>query len=231
MKTIGIIGAMDLEIRTLIEKTKVISVKNIVGANFILGSLEGNNAVLVKCGIGKVNAAVCTQIMIDMYGVDCIINIGVAGALAEGLNVGDVVISSDAMHHDINVEALGYAPGVIPDMETSLFEADSRLIETAKEALAECGIKGMVGRVAGGDIFVADSRLKEYIVNNFNAACCEMEGSAIAQTCYLNKIPFVIIRAMSDSADNSGNMDYPAFKALAAAQSEKIVSLMLAKIS
>lgn len=227
MKTIGIIGAMDIEVDKIKDLLNVVSVKNIAGMDFVLGSAEGNSIVLVRCSVGKVNAAVCTQIMIDMYAVDYVINTGVAGGLAESLEIGDVVISSDVMHHDMNVESLGYAPGVIPDMDCSLFEADETLVELAKNALSESGLKGVIGRVASGDVFVADNSLKGYIINNFGAACCEMEGAGIAQTCYLNRIPFVVIRAISDSANNEGAMDYPAFKALAAENSQKIIHYMV----
>lgn len=230
MKTIGIIGAMDLEIKKLREHLNVISVKNIVGMDFILGKLDGNNVVLVQCGIGKVNAAVCTQVMIDMYAVDCIINTGVGGAVNPELEIGDIVISKDAMQHDMNVEPLGYPPGIIPDMDVSLFKADKELVKAAREALTECGFRGLIGRIASGDRFVASSKLKKYIGESFGADCCEMEGGAVAQTCFLNKIPFVIIRAISDTADDSGDVDYPAFKESSAVKSEKIVRIMVRKI-
>lgn len=230
MNTIGIIGAMDIEIEGIKSITNVISVKNIAGMNFALGSLEGKNVVIAQCGVGKVNAAVCTQIMADMYGVDCVINVGVAGGLAKGLEIGNVVISSDVCQHDMDVTGLGYSVGVIPDMETSLFEADEAMIDAARKALMECGIKGMIGRVAGGDVFVCSNELKDKISNTFGACCCEMEGGAIAQVCYLNKLPFVIIRAISDSADDSGSMDYPEFKKLAAENSQRILKVMLSLI-
>ncbi|MCD8214671.1 MAG: 5'-methylthioadenosine/adenosylhomocysteine nucleosidase [Clostridiales bacterium] len=230
MKTIGIIGAMDLEIQKIKGLLNVITTKNAAGMDFTLGMLEGRSIVIAMCGVGKVNAAVCTQIMIDLFAVDCIINVGVAGGLSPGLEMGDIVISSDAMQHDMNVEGLGYARGVIPDMETSLFKAAPELIETAEDALISCGLKGVIGRVAAGDVFVCDKSLKDYIINSFDAACCEMEGGAIAQTCYLNKVPFVIIRAISDSADDSGSMDYPAFKRMAAENSGKIVHYMIKNI-
>ncbi len=230
MKTIGIIGAMDIEIQKIKSELNVITTKNAAGIDFTLGTCEGSSVVLAMCGVGKVNAAVCAQIMIDLFAVDCIINTGVAGGLAHGLEIGDVVVSSDAMQHDMNVEGLGYAPGVIPDMEASLFEADEVLIETAKNALLDCGLKGVIGRVASGDVFVCDKALKESIIKNFKAACCEMEGGAIAQTCYLNRLPFVIIRAISDSADDSGSMDYPTFKKMAAENSARIVHYMIKNI-
>ncbi|MCD8091092.1 MAG: 5'-methylthioadenosine/adenosylhomocysteine nucleosidase [Clostridiales bacterium] len=231
MKTIGVIGAMDLEIQKIKSTMNVITTKNAAGMDFTLGTSEGNSIVLAMCGVGKVNAAVCTQIMIDLFAVDCIINVGVAGGLASGLEIGDIVISSDAMQHDMNAEGLDYPQGIIPDMETSLFKADECLIETARAALISCGLKGVIGRVASGDIFVCESSVKEYIVKHFEAACCEMEGAAIAQTCYLNKLPFVVIRAISDSADDSGSMDYPTFKAMAAENSGRIVHYMIKNIN
>ncbi|MCC8097389.1 MAG: 5'-methylthioadenosine/adenosylhomocysteine nucleosidase, partial [Eubacterium sp.] len=223
MKTIGIIGAMDIEIQRIKGMLNNASTKTAAGMDFTTGLLEGKNVVAAMCGVGKVNAAVCTQIMIDMFDVDCIINVGVAGGLAPGLEIGNIVISTDAVQHDMDVEGLGYPRGVIPDMESSVFKADPVLMEKAENALEACGFKGIKGRVAAGDVFVCDKALKDSIIKDFGAACCEMEGGAIAQTCVLNKVPFVIIRAISDSADDSGSMDYPAFKELAAANSEKIV--------
>ncbi|MCD7778490.1 MAG: 5'-methylthioadenosine/adenosylhomocysteine nucleosidase [Clostridiales bacterium] len=230
MKTIGIIGAMDIEIQRIKSMLNVVTTKTAAGMDFTVGLLEGKSVVAAMCGVGKVNAAVCTQIMIDMFAVDCIINVGVAGGLAPGLEIGDIVISTDAIQHDMNVEGLGYPKGVIPDMESSVFKADPYLTEKAENALATCGLKGIKGRIAAGDVFVCDQALKDSIIKDFGGACCEMEGGAIAQTCVLNKIPFVIIRAISDSADDSGSMDYPAFKKLAAANSERIVHHMIKNI-
>ena len=227
MKTIGIIGAMDLETENIKKLINIASVRRIAGMDFSLGSFEKNSVVVVRCGVGKVNAAICAQILIDLYGVDCIINTGVAGGLDANVGIGDIVISSDVMHHDMDASGLGFAPGVIPDMAVSLFEADKELVSRAKAALSECALKGVVGRVAGGDVFVSDDLLKKHIRDSFGAVCCEMEGSGIAQTCHLNGVPFVIIRAISDSADNAGSMDYPVFKALAAENSQKLVHCII----
>lgn len=210
MKTIGIIGAMEEEVVLLKNNTEIVSAKNIVGTDFFMGKMLGKSVVIVKCGIGKVNAAICTQVLIDIYGVDYIINTGVAGAISETLKVGDVVISSDLLQHDFDTSATGDPLGVIPRLHESTFKADEELVRIAEEASRVC-IKNeniVVGRIATGDQFISDSSSKERIWNNFKPSCVEMEGAAIAQTCYLNKIPFVVIRSISDSADEEAPTNF-----------------------
>jgi len=211
MKTIGIIGAMEEEISALREISEIINVKNIAESDFYMCKLSGKNVVLNRCGIGKVNAAIATQIMIDMYGVDCVINIGLAGAINEDLKIGDIVVSSDAIHHDFDATGFGYKLGEIPRASTSEFVADDKLIQAAKQCAILANIKREqihIGRVATGDVFVSDKEEKEFIWRKFNAYCAEMEGAAIAQTCYLNKLPFVIIRSISDTADGDAEGDF-----------------------
>ena len=199
--TIGLIGAMDIEIQTIKEDMNVISAKNIVGLDFYMGTLNGQSIVLVRSGWGKVNAAVCTQILIDMYAVDMIINIGVAGAIAPDLHIGDTVISDDLVQHDFDTTAVGDEISSVIGSKTCYFKADDQLIKLAFDAARSLDLNVCMGRVASGDKFVSSPEEKERIWKIFKAKCCEMEGAAIAQTCFLNKIPFVVLRSISDNAD------------------------------
>ena len=228
MKTIGIIGAMDEEIAFIKEIAEIVTAKNILGLDFYITKFGGNSVIIVKCGIGKVNAAACTQVLIDHFSVDCVINIGVAGAVYKELNIGDVVISTDALQHDMDVSALGDPVGTIPRMEESRFKADEELIalaEKAGEALENH--KVFKGRVASGDQFIDSKEKKDWIHDTFDAYCTEMEGAAVAQAAYLNKVPYLIVRAISDKADDSAHMDYSEFEAKAV---EHSVNLMLALV-
>mgnify|MGYP000406185537 CR=1 FL=1 len=229
--TIGIIGAMEEEVINLRESMDVISAKNVIGLDFYLGKLGGKNAVVVRSGIGKVNAAVCTQVLIDLYAVDCVINIGVAGAIDKSLTIGDIVVSSDAMYHDFDTSALGDEPGIISRMDESFFPADEQLVKLAKETVEGLGYPVCIGRVASGDQFVASPELKSRIKSLFKPVCCEMEGAAIAHTSYLNKIPFVILRAISDNADDSGDVDYERFFRESALKAASIVKKMVENIN
>jgi adenosylhomocysteine nucleosidase len=228
--TIGIIGAMEEEVVNLRESMDVISAKNVVGLDFYLGKLSGNNVVVVRSGIGKVNAAICAQVLVDMYAVDCIINVGVAGAIDKSLTIGDIVISSDAVQHDFDTSALGDEPGVISRMDISVFPADEGLVNLAKETVESLGYPVYVGRVASGDQFVSSDEVKARVKKLFNASCCEMEGAAVAHAAYLNKIPFVVIRAISDNADDSGDIDYDRFFRESALKAACIIKKMIEKI-
>lgn len=232
MRTIGIIGAMEEEIEYLKNKADIISAKNIIGLDFYMGTMNGNSVVLVRSGIGKVNAALCTQILIDMYAVDCIINVGVAGAVEKDLEIGDIVISSDAVEHDFDTSPLGDPVGFISRMNITYFKADRELIETAMETAARIlpNAKIKEGTIASGDQFIADSSKRNYIKTSFGADCAEMEGAAVAHACYLNKLPFVIIRSISDKADDSSNSDYPSFFKKSAETASIIVFEMTKKI-
>lgn len=211
---IGIIGAMDEEVESLAAMMEDVVSEEIAAMTFKKGRLKGKDVVIVRSGIGKVNAAVCTQILVDKYNVSAVINTGVAGSLKNEINIGDIVISSDAIQHDMDATGFGYAPGVIPRMETSTFVADEKLIEAAKasllKTLPQLGV--FVGRVVSGDQFITDKDTKKRLVDNFAAYCTEMEGAAIAQAAYLNQVPFLIIRAISDKADDSASMDYGEFE-------------------
>lgn len=208
MKTIGIIGAMEEEIENIKPHINIISTKNIVGLDFFMGKMGGNNVVLVRSGIGKVNAAVCSQVLIDLYAVDYIINVGVAGAINKDLKIGDVVIATDVMHHDMDTTYFGDELGIIPRMEESCFMADDELIALmlkASEGVIENNI--VTGRIVSGDQFLCDVEKKNKIWSHFKASCVDMESAAIGQTCYLNKIPFAIIRSISDNSDEDNQYE------------------------
>ena len=201
------------------------------GMEFYEGVLYGKNVVVVKSGIGKVNAAICTQVLVDIFKVDAIINTGIAGSLNEKINIGDIVLSKDALQHDMDTSAFGDPIGVIPRMDVSTFPGDEKLIALAEECCSKVlpQIQTFVGRVVSGDQFISDKSKKQWLTDTFHGYCTEMEGAAIAHAAYLNGIPFLVIRAISDKADDSAGMDYPAFEAMAIENSVKLLSAMIEK--
>ena len=216
MKKLGIIGAMTVEVETLKAQMQDLVVTNRAGMEFFEGKLEGLDVVVVVCGVGKVNAALCVQVLCDCYGVTHIVNTGVAGSLDKDLDIGDLVISRDAMYHDFDCCHFGYAPGQVPGLPLS-FPADEAMIGYAKKAVEQIHPgHSRVGRVASGDQFVSDQTQKDGIIAKTGAVCTEMEGAAIAHTAWRNNVPFVILRAISDKADDSAEMDYPTFEKIAA---------------
>ena len=229
MIKLGIIGAMAVEVAALKEKMADLQTRLIAGMEFFEGTLEGLPAVVVQCGIGKVNAAMCTQILCSGFGVSHVVNTGIAGSLCSELDIGDLVVSRDAMYHDFDCNAFGYPHGKVPGMDVIAFPADKTLMDHAFAA-AESVNPGhtRVGRVASGDQFVCDQALKDKIISVTLAFCTEMEGAAIAHTAYRNGVPFVILRAISDKADGSAEMDYPTFEAIAADRCAR-VTLTMAK--
>ena len=214
---LGIIGAMQVEVEALVEKLTKANAKNIAGSTYYEGILEGLDVVVVQCGVGKVNAAMCVQTLCNLYRVTHIVNTGVAGSLRAELDIGDLVVSRDAMYHDFEVTALDYPYGKVPGMDVIAFPADEALMQAAFAA-AESVNPGhtKIGRVASGDQFVCRKEQKTHIISVTDAVCTEMEGAAIAHTAYRNGVPFVILRAISDKADDSAEMDYPTFEAIAA---------------
>lgn len=217
MNIIGIIGAMDEEVSRLKEKMQLNKIEHKAGMEFFEGDLAGKDVVIVRSGIGKVNAGICTQILVDDFHVEAVINTGVAGSLKNEINIGDIVLSSDALQHDMDATGFGYEPGIIPRMDNSVFVADEELLAVAEEVNKKVNpeIQTFVGRVVSGDQFISDKEKKDYLVKQFAGYCTEMEGAAIAQACYVNNIPFLVIRAISDKADNSATMDYGEFEAKA----------------
>lgn len=229
---IGIIGAMDEEVEQIVSAMELTRQETKASMTFNAGKLSGRDVVIVQSGIGKVNAAVCTQILVDDFNVDYVINTGIAGSLKAEIDIADVVISSDVLHHDMDATGFGYPLGQIPRMDTLSFAADDRLIKLAEEACAkvipQVGVH--VGRVVSGDQFISDKAVKDRISKNFEGFCTEMEGAAIAQTASLNGVPFVILRAISDKADDSATMDYPAFEKQAIANSVLLIKELVADI-
>ena len=225
----GIIGAMEEEIAKLKEDMTEIEEKNKAGMSFFRGKLHGKDVVVVRSGIGKVNAAICTQILACDYKIDRVINTGVAGGLYSELNVGDIVISSDAIYHDFDVTGFGYEEGIIPRMQTSTFTADNELALKAKKICEKVNpdIKCFIGRVVSGDQFISTNAKKEWLVEKFNGYCAEMEGCGIAHAAYLNNIPFVIIRAISDKADGSAKVDYSEFEMKAIEHTIKLMTKLI----
>ena len=214
---LGIIGAMAVEIAALKDNMEDIRESNQAGMTFYEGKLKGLSVVLVQCGVGKINAAMCTQILISCYGVTHVVNTGIAGSLCAELDIADLVISRDAIHHDFDLRFWGRPVGQVPGLDVIAFPADEALVNAAFAA-AEGVNPGhtKIGRVASGDQFICSAEQKDAIIANTQAVCAEMEGASIAHTAYRNGVPFVIVRAISDKADNSAEMDYPTFEALAA---------------
>lgn len=229
---IGIIGAMEEEVAQIVEVMEITETFERASMVFKKGTLNGKDVVIVRSGIGKVNAAVCTQILVDRFGVDYVVNTGIAGSLKAEIDIADVVLSSDVLHHDMDATGFGYALGQIPRMEVLSFKADDRLIEigkaACKKAAPDVGVH--VGRVVSGDQFISDKEIKDRLIKNFNGFCTEMEGAAIAQTAYLNNVPFLILRAISDKADDSATMDYPTFETMAIKNSVEILKELVAGI-
>lgn len=221
---IGIIGAMEEEITNLKSHMQVDEVQTIAGMSFFKGAVKGTKLVLVRSGIGKVNAGICTQILASVYGVDTVINTGIAGSLNADIDIGDIVVSTSLVQYDVDARNFGYKLGEIPRMNIVEFPADEYLIDKTQSVFDSLGlgIKLYKGMVATGDKFVSEDSLKAEIISNFHAYCVEMEGAAIAQAAMLNNMACVVIRAISDKADNSADVDYRSFEAKAIENMSKI---------
>lgn len=226
---IGIIGAMDEEIQNILEGMDSHTAKMKAGITYYNGVFNGYEIVLCKSGVGKVNASVCTQILIDEYSIEHIIFTGVAGAVHPELQIGDIVVSTDCVQHDMDVTALGFTLGEIPFTEVSIFESDAGLVNLAIAASEDivAGKKIMKGRILSGDQFIADRNKVKFLYEKFQGLCTEMEGAAVGQVCSMNGIPFVIIRSMSDQADGSADVNFQEFTKLASKNSYEIVNEMI----
>lgn len=229
---IGIIGAMEEEVALLKDAMEIEETSEYASMNFCRGVLCGKEAVVVKSGIGKVNAALCAQILVDRFGADMLINTGIAGSLDADIDIGDMVISTDAVEHDMDASIFGDPVGQIPRMDTFSFPADKELVKKAVAANEEANpdIKTFTGRIVSGDQFVSSAEVKDRLVKTFAAKCTEMEGAAIAHAAYLNKVSCVIIRAISDKADNSATMDYPTFEKKAIDHSVRLMKNLLPRL-
>ena len=233
MKTIGIIGAMEVEVAILKEKMEDVRIIKKASMDFYEGTLSGKKVVVVRSGIGKVNAGICAQILTDVFSVDAIINTGIAGSLNKNINIGDIVLSTDVVQHDMDATGFGYRKGQIPQMPVFFFNADEELRRLAAEVCKEVNpdIQVFEGRIASGDQFVCDQAVKDRIVTEFSAYATEMEGAAIGQAAYLNEVPFLVVRAISDKADGSAQMDYSEFEKAAVEHSVKLTLNMLSKMA
>ena len=232
---IGIIGAMDVEVETLKNSLENLKISKVAEMDFCEGTLLGKDVVVVKCGIGKVNAGRCAQILCDKFDASIIVNTGIGGGIGDGLSVADVVIGNELCQHDFDVTGFGYAKGYmfIGDKDkATIYECDKTLIDIAKKAAEEnmSPDKIKVGRIATGDVFVSSQEKKKEIKENFDAMVCEMEGGAIAQTASLNKVPFVVVRTISDLADGSAAESYEGFETKAAHLCAEIIKSFVGKI-
>lgn len=233
MNKLGIIGAMDIEVENLKNVMTDLTVSKKAGMAFYEGKLEKLPCVVVQCGVGKVNAAMCVQILCDCFAVTHIVNTGVAGSLCAQLDIGDFVISREAIYHDFDCSVINpnYTVGQVPGLSVRSFPADELLMKLALEA-AEQVYAGhsQIGTVASGDQFVCDKAMKDCIIANTGALCTEMEGAAIAHAAWRNQVPFVVIRAISDKADDSAQMDYPTFEKIAAQRCSAVTQMLAAKL-
>ncbi len=234
MKRIGIIGAMEVEINYLREKMENLQKTEAGSLLFESGKLNGVDVVLVRSGVGKVNAALCAQRLILQFECTHIVNTGIAGSMAAGLKIMDFVVSSDAVYHDVNAVGFGYKLGQVPQLDTFSFPADRKMIDAVKKGFASTQLsKGhnmIEGRIATGDQFISDKNVKAQINADFAPGCVEMEGAAIAHACYLNKIPFVIVRCMSDTADDNYDGTYSFNEAAAGELSAKVIESVISQL-
>ena len=219
--TIGVIGAMQMEVDNLKEALQKSKTETFSGVEFVIGELEGKTVVAAKCGVGKVFAAICAQTMILKYDVDMIVNIGVAGTLTRDLNVLDVALASNVLQHDIDTSPLGDPVGLISGINMILLPTDAHMNEVMAACLKDKGINFRKGSIATGDQFIATDEKRDFIREHFEAIAAEMEGGSIGHVCYVNEVPFTVLRSISDGA--GGAMDYETFAEKAAVQSIEVV--------
>lgn len=226
---IGIIGAMDIEVSLLKNNMKCTSSVTVSGVEFVTGELFGHEAVVAKCGVGKVNAALCTEAMIIKFSPDFIINTGIAGSLTDKLSLLDVAVAKSVVLHDFDISYFGCPRGLVPGVDTVEIPSDVAISKAIEGIVKGMGVGCEYGVIATGDQFICSDEKKEELAREFSAIACEMEGGAIGQVCHVNKVPFTIIRAISDSA-NGANMDYETFSERAAEISSKIVENFIMSI-
>lgn len=233
MNIIGIIGAMEEEVNQLKSRMTQVKVKTKAGMDFYEGLFQDRKCIIVRSGIGKVNAAVCTQILIDDFGAGLVINTGIAGSLKAEINIGDMVIATDTLQHDMDATGFGYAYGHIPRMKTSVFKTEDTLSQLAFQVCkrANTDIEVFLGRVVSGDQFISEKDKKNWIAEQFKGYCTEMEGAAIGQAAYLNNIPYLVIRAISDKADDSAHMDYGKFEEKAIEHTVKFLEALIPELN
>lgn len=219
---IGIIGAMSVEVEALKSALNDKQTTVVGSTEYVSGRLFGTDVVVAQCGIGMVQAAICAQAMILLYHPDVLLNTGVAGTLTDKLSIGDVAISSDVVQHDMNTSVLGDPRGLISGPNLVHFPADEKLIALAKACLEAEGLHYEVGTVASGDQFICDQAVKDDLAETFRGIACEMEGGAIGITATVNHVPFVVLRSISDGANDDSHMDFPTFVAMAAERSIRV---------
>lgn len=228
---IGIIGAMDIEVQALKDLMTDPEIRTISTVDFYSGTINGMKVVVAVAGVGKVNAAVCTQTMILEYNPSYIINVGVAGGLAPELGIGDIAVAENVVEHDMDTSPIGDVPGYISGINIVRIPCDSWLSEMMCKASSHIdGIKVLKGTIASGDQFISTDAERRKITDNFGAIAAEMEGASIGHVCYMNKVPFGVLRAISDGANSDSSMDYPTFAKIAAAHSIEIICELLEDI-
>lgn len=227
---IGIIGAMDIEVESIKALLSDMETDNVSGVDFVRGNFGGKDVVVAKCGVGKVFSALCAEAMILKYAPSAIINVGVAGCLTPELKIGDIVIARDVVQHDMDTSPLGDPVGMLSDINIIHIPTDEKVTQALKESVESSGLKYLLGTIASGDQFIASSEKKTFIKDNFGAISCEMEGGSIGHVCYVNKVPFAVLRAMSDGADDGATMDFPTFCKMAAENEVKVIKNFLSLI-
>lgn len=230
MVELGIIAAMEIEATPLIENMTDTIAETVSGITFTRGNLKGHTAVVAVCGIGKVFAALCAQTMLLTYAPRRVINTGVAGSLTAKLKIGDLAIAEKVVQHDMDTTAIGDAIGLISGINEVYLPTDEDTVQVLCAAAADIGINTLGGVIASGDQFVSDGVKKAWIADTFGAIACEMEGAAIGQVCYVNKVPFAVVRAISDDATGEAQMDYPQFAAMAAKNSVALICRMAERL-
>lgn len=227
---IGIIGAMSIEVEELKAIMDNVSIDTISGIDFYNGKINNTEVVVAVAGVGKVNAAVTAQTMILKYDVDALVNIGVAGGLEPSLKIGDIVIADRVVEHDMDTTPLGDAPGFITGLDKIYMHCDKKLIDAFHGATDELGIHTIIGTIASGDQFISTQEQRKKIVDIFNGAAAEMEGASIGHVCTMNNIPFCVLRAISDGANDDSHMDFPTFCKMAVKNSIEIIKLVLSRV-
>lgn len=225
---IGIIGAMQIEVEAICAAMEHTVTETVGNMTFVCGDLRGKRVVCAKCGIGKVFAAMCAQTMILKYAPACIINSGVAGTLSESLSIGQIALAEQVVQHDMDTSPIGDPVGLISGINIIYIPADPAVTTALAAAVAAEDVPYMRGTVASGDQFICHAAHKERIRATFETEdkpviACEMEGAAIGQVCYVNGVPYGILRAISDGGDEQAFEDYPTFLAAAAETATKVM--------
>ncbi len=220
---IGIIVALDLELENIEREMSDISIVELSGMKFITGTLEGKKVVVARSGVGKVFAAICTQTMILGFSPSVIVNVGVAGGLTKDLTIGEIVIAKDVVQHDMNTTALGDELGLISGIDLVHIPTDEKVTALLEKVTKELNVYHKIGTIATGDAFINTNEMRKFLVETFDASACEMEGAAVVQTCYVNKIPCSVLRSISDSGDDHSHTDYQTFAKAAALTSSEVI--------